>query len=62
MLASHEKYSSLLTSLYENKRALGILGKLCDQLTIDPTEDLQGFIAQAQTIMRSEAFKSDLRS
>lgn len=60
MITSHGKYSSLLASLNQDERALAVLGRLCDQLTIDPAENLQGFIDEAQAIMQGEAFKSDL--
>ena len=60
MIASHKKYISLLASLNQDERALAVLGRLCDQLTIDPAQNLQGFIDEAQTIMQGEAFKADL--
>jgi hypothetical protein len=60
MIASHNKYISLLASLNQDKRALALLGRLCDQLTVDPATNLQGFIDEAQTIMQGKAFKSDL--
>lgn len=63
-IASHEKYSRQLESLSqdEDEQDLAILAKLYDQLTADPTTDLQGFIDEAQGLMQGEEFYSNLQS
>lgn len=61
-IESHEKYSRLLESLSQDEQALVILAKLYDQLTVNPTTDLQGFIDQAQKIMQDDEFSSNLQS
>ena len=60
MMASHAKYIEVLSSSEYDERALAVLGKLCDRLNIDPAEDLNGFIDEAQKRMQDQTFKADL--
>ena len=59
-IESNNKYITLLTLLEATEKRRATLGRLCEKLTINPSEDLQGFIAQAETIMQSDEFKSEL--
>ena len=60
MIENHKKYIRLLEALHLDKKTKAILAQLLSELTIDPAENLQGFIDQAQGLMQSEKFIASL--
>lgn len=60
MIANHKKYTAILESLTRYEGAEVILRRLFVKLTVDPTDNLQGYIDELQKFMEEEAFKSDI--
>lgn len=60
MIENHKKYCELLRFLNRKKQTQILLENVFEKLRINPEDDLQGFIEQAQTILQDNKFQKRL--